>query len=66
MVAYLRLLPFLGLLLSDGAGVAAQGVQGVSKEQHWTKESQSFFVPGAYIVEFEDENVRLIPAHHHL
>ncbi|UKZ60963.1 uncharacterized protein TrAtP1_002235 [Trichoderma atroviride] len=56
MVAYLRLLPFLGLLLADVTGVAAQGVQGVSKGQKWTKESQSFFVPGAYIVEFEDEN----------
>lgn len=58
MVAYLRLLPLLGLLLADGTGVAAQSVQGVSKGQKsWTKESQSFFVPGAYIVEFEDENV---------
>lgn len=58
MVAYLRLLPFLGLLLADLNGVAAQSAQGVSKGQKWTKESQSFFVPGAYIVEFEDENVR--------
>lgn len=63
MVAYLRLLPLLGLLLADGTGVAAQGVQGVSKGQKsWTKESQSFFVPGAYIVEFEDENVGSLPA----
>lgn len=60
MVAYLRLLPLLGLLLADGTGVAAQGVQGVSKGQKWTKESQSFFVPGAYIVEFEDENVSFV------
>jgi hypothetical protein len=66
MVAYLRLLPFLGLLLADGTSVAAQGVQGVSKGQKWTKESQSFFVPGAYIVEFEDENVSFCTIFHFL
>jgi hypothetical protein len=64
MVAYLRLLPFLGLFLADGSGVAAQGVQGVSKGQKWTAESQAFFVPGAYVVEFEDDNVSFCPNFH--
>ncbi|KAL5085448.1 hypothetical protein Trisim1_010558 [Trichoderma cf. simile WF8] len=54
MVAYLRLLPILGLLLADGASAAAQSPQGIANgKEDWTKGELSF-VPGAYIVEYED------------
>ncbi|RFU78585.1 hypothetical protein TARUN_3628 [Trichoderma arundinaceum] len=54
MVAYLRLLPLLGLLLADGSRVAAQGSHGIADgKEDWTKE-ESPFIPGAYIVEYED------------
>ncbi|KAK1255727.1 hypothetical protein MKX07_007986 [Trichoderma sp. CBMAI-0711] len=54
MVAYLRLLPVLGLLLADDARVAAQGSHGIAHgKEDWTK-GESSFIPGAYIVEFED------------
>ncbi|PTB70252.1 subtilisin-like protein [Trichoderma citrinoviride] len=54
MVAYLRLLPVLGLLLADGARVAAQGSHGIANgKEDWTK-GESSIIPGAYIVEFED------------
>jgi predicted nucleotidyltransferase len=57
MVAYLRLLPVLGLLLADGARVAAQGSHGIAHgKEDWTK-GESSFIPGAYIVEFEDGHV---------
>jgi hypothetical protein len=59
MVAYLRLLPFLGLLLADGTRVAAQGFQGIANgPKTWTKANETSFVPGAYLVEFEDDQVR--------
>lgn len=58
MVAYLRLLPILGLLLADDASAAAQSPQGiVNGKEDWTKGELSF-VPGAYIVEYEDGHVR--------
>ncbi|KAL7948049.1 subtilisin-like protein [Trichoderma barbatum] len=54
MVAYLRLLPLLGLLLTDGASAAAQSPHGiVNGKEDWTK-GESSFIPGAYLVEFED------------
>ncbi|KAL7928967.1 subtilisin-like protein [Trichoderma chlorosporum] len=54
MVAYLRLLPFLGLLLADGTSADAQSLDGVANgRQDWTK-GESSFIPGAYIVEYED------------
>ncbi|KAM0265373.1 hypothetical protein ACHAQJ_000215 [Trichoderma viride] len=56
MVAYLRWLPFLGLLLADGTRVAAQGAQGVANGQKtWTRADEYSFAPGAYIVEYEDD-----------
>ncbi|KAH0497487.1 hypothetical protein TgHK011_004787 [Trichoderma gracile] len=54
MVAFLRLLTVLGLLLADGAHVAAQGSHGIPKrKEDWT-EGESSFITSAYIVGFED------------
>ncbi|UKZ74403.1 hypothetical protein TrVFT333_002070 [Trichoderma virens FT-333] len=54
MVAYLRLLPILGLLLTDGARAAAQSPHGIANgKEDWTK-GESSFIPGAYLVEYED------------
>ncbi|KAL7785618.1 subtilisin-like protein [Trichoderma ceciliae] len=54
MVGYFRLLPFLGLLFSGGTLVAAQGSHGMANgKEDWTK-GESPFIPGAYIIEYED------------
>ena len=54
MVAYLRLLPILGLFLADGvlSGIVGRGL--VDRSQNggnWE------YVPGAYIIEYEDGHV---------
>ncbi|KAL7936147.1 peptidase S8/S53 domain-containing protein [Trichoderma chlorosporum] len=51
MVAYHRLLPILGLLLVDGVRSSAASHGAVGDSQN---EGSSEYVPGAYIVEFED------------
>ncbi|KAL7783258.1 peptidase S8/S53 domain-containing protein [Trichoderma ceciliae] len=52
MVAYLRLLPFLGLLLTDGVRADTPGASGAVggdiTSGSWD------YVPGAYIIEYED------------
>ncbi|KAL7950686.1 peptidase S8/S53 domain-containing protein [Trichoderma barbatum] len=51
MVAYLRLLPILGLFLTDGAHADTVGrgaVGGSQTEGNWD------YVPGAYIIEYEE------------
>lgn len=54
MVAYLRLLPILGLFLVDGA-------RSVTVDHGAVDESQTGgsweYVPGAYIIEYEDGHV---------
>lgn len=54
MVAYLRLLPILGLFLVDGArsGTVAHG----AVDESLTGSSWEY-VPGAYIIEYEDGHV---------
>jgi hypothetical protein len=55
MVPYLRLLPFLGLLLIDGACAkkpdATDAVDGSKIGANWD------YVPGAYIIEYEEGQV---------
>lgn len=54
MVAYLRLLPILGLFLTDGARADALGLGAVDGGQtggNWD------YVPGAYIIEYEEGHV---------
>lgn len=66
MVAYLRLLPFLGLLLPDCNIVSAQGPHGLANgKQDWTKGGDLSYVPGAYIVEYEDGHVGTFASMHY-